>query len=493
MSSRHCSRPAALGRQATSWRFTRSGLLLTSFLILPACATLAPDGGMNVPADIAARHLRKDVSVTRNEDDAAAVRARVAGLLRKPLSADAAVQLALLNNRGLQAAYNALGVADAVRVQQSLPPRPSFELTRLSGAAEIELERQIVGNILALATLPARTEIANIRFRQAQLTASLETLRIAAEARRAYYRAVAAQQVVKLFRDAGGASATSTELSRRMRDSGAMSKLDQSRQQVLHAELSADLTRAELRASSERERLIRVLGLADERLSLKLPAALPPLPKRAPNLRTAEQSALDERVDLQAARLDVEALAKSYGLTKATRFVNVLEGGYLDKKVDERAAGEHKHQSGFTVTFEVPLFDFGEARTREAEQTYMQAVNRLAQKAVDVRSQAREAYRAWRLNYDLAQRYAREVVPLRKSMSEEQMLRYGAMQIDVFTLLTDIRQQIASRVTATEVQRDFWLASTELSAAIVGGNSANTDVASAGAPAGGGDGDGEEH
>ncbi|MCW5694626.1 MAG: TolC family protein [Pseudolabrys sp.] len=492
MSSRHCSRPAALGRRATPWRFTRSGLLLSSFLILPACATLSPDGGMNVPADIAARHLRKDVGVTRSEDDAAALRDRVGSLLRKPLSADAAVQLALLNNRGLQAAYNALGAADAVRVQRSLPPRPSFELTRLSGAAEIELERQIVGNILALATLPARTEIANIRFRQAQLTAALETLRTASEARRAYYRAVAAQQVVKLFRDAGGASATSTELSKRMRDSGAMSKLDQSRQQLLHAELSADLTRAELRASSERERLIRVLGLADERQSLKLPAALPPLPKRAPSLRTAEQSALDERVDLQTARLDVEALAKSYGLTKATRFVNVLEGGYSDKITDNKETGEHAHSRGFTVTFEVPLFDFGEARTREAEQTYMQAVNRLAQKAVDVRSQAREAYRAYRLNYDLAQRYAREVVPLRKAMSQEQMLRYGAMQIDVFTLLTDIRQQIASRVTATEVQRDFWLASTELSAAIVGGNAQNADVASAGASAGG-DGDGEGH
>src|SRR5512139_1179784 len=154
MPPRHCARPAAPGRRATLWRFARSSLLLTTALILPACATLAPDGGMSLPADIAARHLRKDVAITRSDDDAAAVRARVARLLERPLSADAAVQLALLNNRGLQAAYNALGIADAVRVQQSLPPRPSFELTRLSGAAEVELERQIVGNILALATLP---------------------------------------------------------------------------------------------------------------------------------------------------------------------------------------------------------------------------------------------------------------------------------------------------------------------------------------------------
>lgn len=490
MPSRHCSRPAAFGRQATRWRFTKSGLLLTSLLTLPACATLAPDGGMSLPTEIAARHLGKDIAVTQSEGDAAAVRARVARLLGKPLSADAAVQIALVNNRGLQAAYNALGVADAVRVQQSLPPRPSFELTRLSGAPEIELERQIVGSILALATLPARTEIANIRFRQAQMTAALETLRTAADARRAYYRAVAAQQVAKLFKEASGASTTSAELSRRMRDSGAMSKLDLSRQQVLHAELSADLTRAELRASSERERLIRVLGLMDDHLALKLPTALPGLPARPPTLQAAEQKALDERVDLQTARLDVEALAKSYGLTNATRFVNVLEAGYADKITDNRETGEHSHSRGFTVKFEVPLFDFGEARTREAEQSYMQAVNRLAQKAVDVRSQTREAYRAYRLNYDLAQRYARDVLPLRKAMSDEQMLRYGAMQIDVFTLLSDIRQQIAARVTATEVQRDFWLASTDLSAAIIGGNSSNTEIAAAGAPAGA---EGEEH
>jgi len=203
-----------------------------------------------------------------------------------------------------------------------------------------------------------------------------------------------------------------------------------------------------------------------------VPAALPALPARPMALRAAEQKALDERIDLQIARGEVEALAKSYGLSKATRFINVLEVGYLDKKVDERPTGEHKHQSGYAVTFEVPLFDFGEARVREAEQTYMQAVNRLTQKAVEVRSQARETYRSYRLSHDIAQRYQRDVLPLRKTMSEEQMLRYGAMQIDVFTLLTDMRQQIAARAAALEAQRDFWLASTELSAAIVGGNSA---------------------
>ena len=97
------------------------------------------------------------------------------------LTADAAVQIALLNNRGLQAAYNELGIAEAQRIQQSLPPNPSFSISRLTGAAEIEIERQIVGSILALLTLPARADIASERFRRAQLAAALETLRVAAD------------------------------------------------------------------------------------------------------------------------------------------------------------------------------------------------------------------------------------------------------------------------------------------------------------------------
>ena len=123
-------------------------------------------------------------------------------------------------------------------------------------------------------------------------------------------------------------------------------------------------------------------------------------------------------------------------------------------------------------TFEVPLFDFGETRLREAEQTYMQAVNRLAQKAINARSEAREAYAAYRASYDIAVRYQRDVLPLRKTISDEMMLRYGAMQVDVFALLNDARQRIAANVAAAEARRDFWISSVDLSAAIIGGSTA---------------------
>jgi len=43
------------------------------------------------------------------------------------------------------------------------------------------------------------------------------------------------------------------------------------------------------------------------------------------------------------------------------------------------------------------------------------------------------------------------------------------MQIDVFALLAEARQRIAANVAAIEAQRDFWLATTDLDAAVLGG------------------------
>lgn len=95
---------------------------------------------MWLPAEIAGRHLNKEVVAIRTEDEAAAAQARVGRLVRRPLTAEAAVQIALLNNRGLQAAYNDLGIAEAVRVQQSLPPNPRFSIRPLSSSVESEIE-----------------------------------------------------------------------------------------------------------------------------------------------------------------------------------------------------------------------------------------------------------------------------------------------------------------------------------------------------------------
>ena len=466
--------------------FPRLLASLGAALLTSACVSFSPDGGMDVPTRLAKHELRGDVVHVRSEDDTARVRAHVARLIKKPLTADAAVQIALLNNRGLQAAYDELGIAEAVRVQQSLPPNPTIQVTRLAGPAETEIDRQIVASIVSLATLPARTEIAADRFRQAQLAAALETLRVAAEARRSYIRAVAARRQVGLLEQANGAAATTTELTKRLGETGAMNKLDQARELAFHAELTTQLASARQRADAERERLIRALGLWGGDLAFKLPDRLAALPGKPRALPQVEQDAVSRRVDLQMARMDAETLAKSYGLTKATRFVNVLDAGYADKITRNKDTGERAHDRGFTVSLEVPLFDFGEGKLREAEATYMQAINRLAEKAVNVRSEAREAYRNYRATYDIARHYQKDVLPLRNTISDEMMLRYGAMQVDVFALLAEARQKIAVNGAAADALRDFWLASADLSAVVTGGGAGGgSESASVAMPASG--------
>jgi len=446
----------------------RNAVPLAAFLLIGGCAGFSPDGGLLPVNEIAGPALGQDAVALRTPEQADAARSRVKALLRRPLTADRAVSIALLNNRELQAAYNTLGLAEAAMVQAGLPANPTVSLERITGPGSVEIEGRIVGSLLQLATLPLRSEIASDRFRQAQLQAAADTLRIASEARRAFYRTVAAQALVAHFAQARETAQTAAELARRLGETGAMNKLDQARNQAFHAEIVAQSGTARLRAASERERLVRALGLWGDDLDFRLPAQLPPLPARARSLAHIETEAVRRRVDLQMARIEADLLAKSYGLTNATRFINLLDVAGIG--TSKREGGESVRERGFEIELQVPIFDFGAVKVRQAEENYLQAVNRLTAKAVNVRSEAREAYRAYRASYDIARHYRREVLPLRQIISDEVLLRYNAMQIDVFALLTEARQRVSAANAAIEAERDFWLAETNLGSAVLGGN-----------------------
>lgn len=447
----------------------RMGSIFLAACTLAACASFSPDGGMSVVSRVARQDLHRDAIAIRTESDAADARAGVDRLLRRTLTADTAVAIALLNNRGLQAVYNELGIAEAKKIGDSLPPNPKITFSRVDGAAELEIEKKIAADIIALATLPARTEIATQRFRQAQLRAASETLRTAAEARRAYYRAVAARELVGVLGRAKSAAESTAKVAKQLGKTGALNKLDQAREQAFYAETTADLATAKQNATTERERLVRVLGLWGADLNFRLPDALPRLPRRARSLPSVERDAVARRLDLQIARMELAALAKSYGLTQATRFINLLEVGPFAKTTKDKDTGQVVRDVGFEASFEIPIYDFGEVRSREAQQTYLQGVNLLEEKAVNVRSEAREVYRRYRSSYDIAAHYRREVLPLRKIISDESQLRFSAMLIDVFALLTEAKEQIAANKAAVEAKREFWLADADLSATLVGG------------------------
>jgi len=464
----HAHMPVAIDRVPQPRRqMLRVCAVLMATALLSGCTWFAPDAGMGVVATIAQQELKKDAAAIRSPEGAEAAGATVRRLLGRTLTADAAVQVALLSNRGLQAAYDELAIADAERVGQSRPPNPTYSWRRIQAGPALESEMQLVTDIIALATLPARSEIAAERFHQAQLRAAEETLRLAHEARRAYYRAVAARELVHFLTESQSAAEAAAQLAARLGETGAINKLDQAREQVFYADLTAQLATARQREASEREALIRAMGLWGASLDFKLANALAAVPRRVQTLAGIEVDAVARRVDLQIARIELDVLAKSYGLTQATRFINILDAGYADKlerRVDERAL-----MRGFDVRLQIPIFDFGEVRVRQAEATYMQSVNRLLELAVNARSEARDAYRRYRSAYDIAGHYQREVLPLRKIISDETLLRYNAMLIDVFSLLAEARQRIAATITAIEAKRDFWLATVNLKAAVAGG------------------------
>ncbi|MGJ4916591.1 TolC family protein [Bradyrhizobium sp. HKCCYLRH2060] len=448
---------------------------LAAALALAGCASFSPDGGMGAVADITGHTTGKEVASVRGDDDAERVRTATRRLLARPLSADAAVQVALFNNKGLQAVYNALALSEADMVEASLPPNPTFSLMRISGDGALEAERQVAGDILALATLPLRSEIARERFRQAQLKAALATLRLAAEVRRAHVRVVAANELVALLVEAQSAAEATAKLASKLGETGALNRLDQAREQVFYAETTAELATARRAAGSARERLIRLMGLWGDDLAFRLPDRLPALPRRPLSQPFVEADAVGHRIDLQIARLELTALAASLQLTDATRFVTLLDLAGLDRKTVE-PDGRVIRERGYDVQFQIPIFDGGEVRVRQAAESYNIAFNRLTERAVTVRSEARDAYRSYRAAFDIAGHYAREVLPLRRIISEEMQLRYSSMQVDIFALLLEARQRLASRRAAIDAVRDFFLADAELSAAVNGGGTGGEDT-----------------
>jgi outer membrane protein TolC len=446
----------------------RAAVLITMAASLGACRTFSPDGGMEMVAAVAGTGLNKDVVQIRSAEDAAAIRARVARLLHRPLGADAAVQIALLNNLDLQAAYNRLGIAEALAVKASRPPALSFSFSDVSTPVELDIERQIMASLLSLLTMPARTRIADDQFAQAEFRAAEETLRVAAETRRAYLRAVAARQIVAAFGEAKANAEASAELAGQLKQTGALNKLDQARREVFATETDAELVGARQRAAAAREKLTRLMGLWQSDLDANLPSALPQLPGSTRSVRVIEQDALNTRVDVQMARLEMEALAKSYGLTRKTHFLNVLDAAGISKTQKDRGE-KNANGGGYELVLEVPLFDFGKTNVREAEQRYLEAANRLGQLGVNAASEAREAYGAYRATYAVARKYEGEVLPLHQTISAETELQYNAMQVDAFALLQAAREQVRAKVAGIEARRNFWLASTDLSVAMLGG------------------------
>lgn len=453
-----------------SIRIPRVKFLATvlSVVVLSGCASVNFEDALATTNQDAADFTQGQLTLAQTQEQRAALDRAAAQLLAQPLSQGQAVQLALANSPALQAmlAQNWSEAANAAQAGRIANPLFSFE--RVAFGDELEVGRLLSFGLLDLLTLPQRYGIAQRGIARAQLQLSSEVIDQVTQVRQAWIKAVAAQQNLTYARRVVDAAQVSAELARRLQSVGNFTKLQRARQQAFYADAATQSAAAQHDAAATRESLVRILGLTDDQAQqLKLPARLPDLPKAPRSPEEVGKAASSGRLDIKLAQSAFESAAKSQGLNMLTSLTDI-ELGLRRDTVFDNAAGTSTPRSGYEVSVRLPLFDWGGQRRDAMNAQTLAAANRLEATVRGAGSNLRESFSAYRTAYDVARHYRDEVLPLRKTIAEENLLRYNGMLIGVFELLADTKDQIGSVMAAIGAEQQFWLADAALQASQMG-------------------------
>ena len=433
-------------------------------LLLAGCATFSADGGFDAVEKTTQKFIKQKLVWANNDAQKQAATEQLKSLLAMPLSVDDAVQIALINNAQLQANFYDLQFAEANVVQAGRLPNPIFSMLYAKNNGDFKIEQSLSFNILALLTLPKASEIEKQHFVATQNQIVLQVLNMARQTRNAYYEALAASESVHYLTQVNDSAEATAEFAKRMQQAGNWSELDKAREQVFYADAALELAQAKNKQVQAEELLTRLLGLS-ERNTFALPERLPDLPKSDDALKEVKSEDFSKRLDIVQMQNQTEALASQLGLTKITRFVNVLELGPARVLEGKRS---DPYKKGVTLSFELPIFDWGQSNVKRAEATYMQSLQHSANLAVVAASQVRSHYAQYQASYAIAKYYRDDVVPLRKKMLQENLLRYNGMLIGPFDLMADARAQVQSVNSYIAALRDFWVADSNLEMVLVG-------------------------
>ena len=447
-------------------------------LLTAGCATQAELDQLSNPTlafaavqEDAARATGTQSVWVQSHEEAGATAKRVHQLIHgKTIDADTAVQVALLSNKGLQAAYAQIGMSAADLWQEALPSNPKLTVGFSQIGVARTIESLITTNIARAMTREARMSVAEAQLRKAQLEAIEATLKLAHETRVAWINSVSAWERAGHVKQAIAAADAGSDLAMQLGKTGALPKAAQAREHVNYAELAAQLASARLEAREAKQVLIRKMGVWGKETEFQVPNALPPLPRHAKRTRAVVAKALNNRIDLMIAKADLEIVARQHGLTQATRYLTDLDltGG----AEIEREEGDDIVTPNIEIDLVIPIFDSGDARLRKAEMAYMRAANLLAQRAAEIRSEAASAYEMYLGRHEIARHHIEAVAPLRKVLEEQALLNNNGMITSTFELLQDVKAKVNSDLQADLAKRDFWLAEANLKAAIYGGGGA---------------------
>ncbi|MCZ6677059.1 MAG: TolC family protein, partial [Candidatus Poribacteria bacterium] len=345
-------------------------LFLGVGLVLIGCAGMSKEAGFNTVAkqidERIGYQIQWNLGTTADEQVAQAIRE----LLGKPLSADAAVQIALLNNRRLQATYEELGIAQAAVVDAGLLSNPvfhgvgSFGLSEDEPAAEAKDDStytfEVEIDFLSIFYAPMRKSVAEAEFEAAKLRVTAAVMDLSLQTRMAFYRVQADGQMLEMFEQVVLATQAGYEFAGKLVEAGNVPELDLLLQKTLYEQSKLELAATEIAEASSRERLNALMGLWGQDTAWTVETRLPDIPAEAMALSDLEKQAIEKSIDLAIARGEMVAVGKQLGVENATKLVPELDVG----TEIERDKGEW--EAGPALGFSIPFFDRNQGRIAAA-------------------------------------------------------------------------------------------------------------------------------
>ena len=443
-------------------------VLFIAVLGLSGCASYDLNQGLERVNRDASSFTQSELNLAKTKEDRDKRLAVTTQLLAKPVGQKEAVQLLLANSPAFQALLAQNWAEAASAAQSGRISNPTFAFESVVTGTETELNRFLTFGLLDLITLPQRSAIANYRVEQAQIRMSMEVVDQVTRVRQSWVRAVAAEQSYRYAGQVFASAEASAELAQRMESVGNFNKLTRARHQSFYADAATQMATAKQVAVSRKEELVRLLGLDEAQAKqMSLPERLPNLPKQPMAPEDVAKQVSQERLDIQQAKAALNAAAKAQGLNKVTSFTDI-ELSVRRGSVSDSSTSLYSSRSGYEVGVKLPIFDWGDLQRDAMSAQTLAAANQLEATVRSAGSSLRENYAAYRTAYDISAHYKDEVIPLRKVISEENVLRYNGMLIGVFELIADSRDQIGAVISAIAAEQQFWLTDAALQATLIG-------------------------
>jgi cobalt-zinc-cadmium efflux system outer membrane protein len=420
---------------------------------LSGCASMKPGMGFDDVAKSVSERSGARVHWNNGSEADAEVKASVQTMLDDELSADEAVQIALLNNRDLQALYEELNLAQADLVQAGLLRNPVFsgEVRFATSGGGTAVVLDVAQDFVSLLWLPLRKARAEAAFEAAKVRVTAAVLDAAFETQTAFYNYQAAEQAREMRATVLEATSASYDLAKRLRQAGNNRELDVSNERALYEHSKIDLAAAEAMAITLRERMNALMGLWGAQTQWRVASRLPEFPEQETAAAGLESKAIEASLDLSLLRRETEAAARALGIAKPLGWLDDAEIGIAaEREVDG------PWSVGPSLSLPIPLFDQGQATVGKAQAQLRQAAERYIARAVEIRSRVRAAQSSVLSAYDRARYYQHVILPLRQRIVEETQLQYNAMQVSAFELLQAKRDQINAGADYVMALRDYW-------------------------------------